>query len=111
MDLDIAVLERMTAAQAREMAERASAPQRICEDHFYRLIKLFIRQQASQGAWACTYSIPGFALGLPLYKPEEVARALEMRLTKEGWRVSRVHLNLEIGWRAAPRTFLKTLHK
>lgn len=108
---DPVTFERMTAGQARELAERASAPQRICEDHFYSRLKLMIRQQASQGSYTCTYAIPGFELGLPLYNARDVAASLQERFSKEGWKVARSGTILRIGWRSASRPFLKSLHR
>lgn len=106
---DGAGLDRITAAQARDLAERAGAPQRVCEDHFYRQLKLYIRNEASQGSWECTFRVPGFSLGLPLYSANEVAQGLADRLAKEGWRVQRQGLALHVAWKAAPKTVLRNL--
>lgn len=101
---------RLTASQARELADRAHQPQKICEDHFYHRIKVFVQQQASMGHYRCIYTIPGFTLGLPLYNVAEMASNLEKRLRKEGWtvRASR-DMVLEISWGATPKTVLKSL--
>lgn len=108
---DPAVFERLTAGQARELAERAAAPVRICEDHFYGRLKLMIRQRASQGGYTVSYAVPGFELGLPLYDAREVAANLQARFSKEGWRVSRSGTALRIDWQKASRPFLKSLNR
>lgn len=111
MDLNPSSWTTLTASQARDLADRAHQPQKVCEEHFLNLIKLFIKQQASTGKYECDYNIPGFMLGLPLYDPYELARTLEGRLRREGWKVKRTLLRLTISWASQIKSVIKGLHR
>lgn len=102
---------RLTVGQARELADRAHMPQRICEDHFYERIKLFVQQQASMGHYKCHYPIPGFTLGLPLYNVGDLLANLEKRFRKEGWSARASRGGLEVSWASAYKPVLKSLDR
>lgn len=102
---------RFTVGQARELADRAHQPQRICEEHFYQRVKMFVQQQASMGNYKCYYSIPPFTLGLPLYNMSALLEGLEKRFRKEGWTVRALGAGLEMSWGSAYKPVLKSLDR
>lgn len=99
---------QLSASGARMLAEQARMPQRISEDFFYKRIKWLVYHQASLGQTSCEYRVPAFELGLPIFNPDSVSKALEIRLKKEGWGVRRDALRLQIDWGGAPRSILKS---
>lgn len=100
---------KLTVSQARELADRAHQPQKVCEEHFYQRIKLFAYQQATMGHYKCSYCVPAFVLGLPLYNVYELVSNLEKRLKKEGWNVKASGTSVEVAWGSAPKLVLKSL--
>lgn len=101
----------MTAGQARELADRAHQPQRICEDHFYHRIKVFVQQQASMGNYKCYFVIPSFTIGLPLYNVPEMLEGLEKRFRKEGWTARVAGAGIEVSWATSYKPVLKSLDR
>lgn len=102
---------QLSASGARMLAEQARMPQRISEEFFYKRLKWLVYHQASLGQTSCEFRVPAFELGLPLFEPEGVAKALETRLRKEGWGVRRVGQGIQVDWGAAPRGILKSTRK
>jgi len=62
----------------------------------YRKVEKKILMASSVNAYYCSYEIPNFILGLPLYSPEDCIKYLKEKLKKDGFKVKDYSQNIII---------------